>query len=210
MPDSGALSDSDADRVLVVASQNPGKSREIARILRVFDVRTLPEAPAVDFPGEGGDYAENARTKALVAARALGLPCVADDSGLEVDAMDGRPGAYSARYGGSGLDDRGRLERLLEELEGVPVPRRARFRCVAACAWPDGRTAIAEGVCEGEILEVAKGEGGFGYDPVFRPRGFDRSMAELAREEKDGLSHRGRAFRELRAELARLAREAGS
>lgn len=156
----------------------------------------------VAFPEEGGDYAENARVKALVAARSIGLPCVADDSGLEVEALGGRPGVYSARYGGPGLDDRGRLERLLAELADVPAPRRARFYCVAACGWPDGRSEIAEGACEGVILEAPRGEGGFGYDPIFAPEGFSRAMAELDRDEKDALSHRGRAFRALEARLA--------
>jgi XTP/dITP diphosphohydrolase len=198
------------DRRLVVASQNPGKCREIGRLLGAFEVLSLADFAPVHFPEEGGDYHRNACEKALAAARATGLPCVADDSGLEVECLEGAPGPYSARFGGAGLDDRGRVDHLLEVLRNQPEPRRARFYCVAACALPDGRTEVAEGICEGEIGMQPRGEGGFGYDPVFRPRGFDRSMAELAREEKDGLSHRGRAFRELRAELARLAREAGS
>jgi len=182
---------------VVVASQNPGKVREIARMLPGWEVCSLADFPAVDFPDEGGNYEENARVKALVAARVIGLPCVADDSGLEVDALDGGPGAYSARYGGPGLDDRGRLERLLSELAEVPVPRGARFYCVAACGWPDGECVTADGACDGQILTSAQGDGGFGYDPIFKPEGFDRAMAEITREEKDALSHRGRAFRAL-------------
>lgn len=193
---------------LVVASGNPGKAREIARIFDDFEVHSLAEFPPVDFPEEGGDYFENARTKARVAAAVTGLACVADDSGLEVEALQGAPGAYSARYGGPGLDDRGRLEALLEELSDIPPPRRARFFCVAAIALPDGRNAVAEGMCEGEILMAATGEGGFGYDPIFRPDGFDRSMAELEREEKDEISHRGRAFRALEPDITRLVRAA--
>ena len=157
----------------------------------------------VDFPEEGGDYAENARVKAQTAARTIGLPCVADDSGLEVDALDGRPGAYSARYGGPGLDDEGRWRKLLEELAETPAPRGARFYCVAAFAWPDGRSVVADGECRGRILESAKGEGGFGYDPVFAPdEGDGRSMAELTREEKDVISHRGRALEALAPRVA--------
>lgn len=182
---------------LVVASGNPGKCREIGEILDSFEVLSLAEFPAIDFPEEGGDYFENARVKAATAAAVVGLPCVADDSGLEVAALDGAPGAYSARYGGEGLDDRGRVAVLLDALSGVPVPRAARFFCAAACVWPDGRTETAQGVCEGEILTEIRGKGGFGYDPVFRPRGEVRSMAELTREEKAALSHRGRAFRAL-------------
>lgn len=183
---------------IVVASQNAAKCREIGRILTDYDVRSLAEFPPVEFPEEGGDYAKNARVKAVVAARATGLPCVSDDSGLEVAALGGAPGPYSARYGGPGLDDRGRLERLLEELAGVAAPRRARFYCVAACGWPDGSSEVAIGVCEGAILLAARGQAGFGYDPIFQPDGHARAMAELEREEKDRLSHRGRAFRALR------------
>lgn len=192
-----------AERRLVVASQNPGKAREIARILSDWAVSTLADHPPVEFPEEGGDYAENAQVKAQTAARAIGLPCVADDSGLEVHALDGRPGAYSARYGGPGLDDEGRWRKLLEELAETPAPRGARFYCVAAFAWPDGRSVVADGECRGRILEAAKGEGGFGYDPVFAPdEGDGRSMAELAREEKDAISHRGRALEALATRVA--------
>ncbi len=191
------------ERRLVVASQNPGKAREIARLLSDWEVSSLADHPPVDFPEEGGDYAENARVKARTAARAIGLPCVADDSGLEVDALDGRPGAYSARYGGPGLDDEGRWRRLLEELGGTPPPRTARFYCVAALAWPDGESVVADGECRGRILEAPKGDGGFGYDPVFAPdAGGGRSMAELARHEKDAISHRGRALEALAARIA--------
>ena len=189
----------------MVATGNEGKRREIARILTGWEISSLADFPPFEFPEEGGDYAENARVKALTAARALGRVCVADDSGLEVEALGGRPGVYSARYGGGELDDRGRLERLLEELAGVPAPRLARFYCVAACGWPDGTSEIAEGVCEGVILDAPRGEGGFGYDPIFAPAGSDRAMAELSREEKDGLSHRGRAFRALAPRIARRA-----
>ena len=184
-------------RCLVVASQNPGKAREIARIMADWDVRSLAEFAPIEFPEEGGEYAENARVKALTAARATGLPCVADDSGLEVDALEGAPGPYSARYGGEGLDDRGRFLKLLSALEGEPAPRTARFYCVAACGWPDGRSVVASGECRGEILPAPRGEGGFGYDPVFRPEGERRSMAELGRDEKDAISHRGRALEAL-------------
>ena len=191
-------------RRLVVASGNVGKCREIGRILVGFEVSSLADFAAVEFPEEGGDYFENARIKARVAARETGMACVADDSGLEVDALGGAPGAYSARYAGVGLDDRGRLEALLEELKAFSAPRHARFFCAAAVALPDGRCETTEGICPGEILMAPRGRGGFGYDPIFQPLGFDRAMAELARDEKDALSHRGRAFRSLRPAIDRL------
>jgi XTP/dITP diphosphohydrolase len=193
-----------ADRRLVVASQNQGKCREIGRLLSAFEVLSLADFPPVDFPEEGGDYHRNACEKALAAARATGLPCVADDSGLEVECLDGAPGPYSARFGGAGLDDRGRVDHLLEVLRDQPEPRRARFYCVAACALPDGRTQTAEGICEGEIGVQPRGEGGFGYDPVFRPSGDARSLAEHSAEEKEAISHRGRAFRALSPKLEAL------
>jgi XTP/dITP diphosphohydrolase len=186
---------------IVVATGNPGKAREIARILTRYDVVSLAEFPAVDFPEEGGDYLENARVKASVAARAIGCVCVADDSGLEVDALGGAPGAYSARYGGAGLDDQGRLEALLSALENFKEPRRARFFCAAAVASPSGRSEVAQGVCTGRILLQPRGEGGFGYDPIFAPQGESRVMAELDRSEKDALSHRGRAFKALESSI---------
>ncbi len=124
-----------------------------------------------------------------------GLPALADDSGLEVDALSGAPGPRSARYGGPGLDDAGRVALLLRELDGVPAGRRgARFVCVAALATPDGECRTARGVCEGRILGAPRGSGGFGYDPVFAPEGGQRSMAELREDEKNALSHRGRAI----------------
>ncbi len=197
-----------SERTIVVASQNRGKCREIARLLGAFDVRSLAEFPPVAFPAEGGDYVENARAKALSAARATGLACIADDSGLEVEALGGRPGPYSARFGGSGLDDRGRVAELLRALDGVAPPRRARFYCVAAWALADGTCESATGACQGEILEAPLGEGGFGYDPIFRPLGFTRSMAQLGEAEKDAISHRGLAIRALaeRIEARRRAR----
>lgn len=191
-------------RRLVVASGNAGKCREIARLLAAYDVVSLAEFSPVEFPEEGGDYFENALTKAKVAARETGLACVADDSGLEVDVLAGAPGAYSARYAGIGLDDRGRLEALLKNLEAFPSPRRARFFCAAAVALPDGRYEVAEGICLGEILMAPQGGAGFGYDPIFQPVGFARTMAELECDEKDALSHRGHAFRNLRPAIDRL------
>jgi len=187
----------DARPKIVMASQNEGKCREFARILDSFRVLSLSEFSSIDFPEEGGDYLENARVKARTVAKAIGLPAVADDSGLEVDFLDGAPGPYSARLGGPGLDDRGRVAFLLDLLRDAPAPRRARFYCAAACVWPDGRVEEAQGICSGEILFEPRGDSGFGYDPIFRPEGERRAMAELSVEEKDALSHRGEAFRVL-------------
>ena len=191
---------------IVGASGNAGKRREIARILGGFEILSLDDFPGIRFPEEGGDYFENACAKALVAARETGLPCVADDSGLEVDALGGAPGPFSARFGGAGLDDRERIEALLAALRERAGPRTARFFCVAACALPDGHVEVAEGSCPGRILETPEGSGGFGYDPIFRPDGFDRPMAGLTREEKDAISHRGQAFRRLEPVIRRLVR----
>jgi len=182
---------------LVVASLNEGKCREIARLLDRHEVLSLRDFDPVEFPEEGADYHENARQKALTAARTLGLPCIADDSGLEVACLGGAPGPFSARFGGPGLDDHGRMLCLLDQLASKPRPWHARFFCVAACAFPDGRVELTEGICEGEILPVPRGEGGFGYDPVFRAVGVEGTMAELEPHEKNKISHRARALQKL-------------
>jgi XTP/dITP diphosphohydrolase len=187
-------------RTWVVATSNPGKVREIGAILADLGITCvgLEGLPPVDFPEEGDDYAENAVAKARAAARRLGRVAVADDSGLEVDGLGGRPGPRSARYGGPGLDDAGRVAHLLDELSGAAgAARRARFVCVAAWASPDGRTATRRGECEGTIRTAPSGESGFGYDPVFEVEGDGRTMAELAPDEKNRISHRARAFRAL-------------
>ncbi len=193
--------------VLVVASRNPGKLREIERIcadwpVRWVTVETDPRPwPDVDEPHD--TYLENALVKARAVAAALGLPAIADDSGIEVDALGGGPGPRSARYAGEGASDERNLAMLIRALAGVPTPgRTARYRCVAAVAWPDGREVWAEGVCEGTLVTRRRGANGFGYDPVFVPAGWDRTIAELTAEEKDRISHRGRAFRALRELLA--------
>lgn len=185
---------------VVVATQNAGKLREVRMLLAELPVELLGLTPewARALPEEGDDYESNAVAKARAVAQRSGGIAVADDSGLEVSALDGRPGPHSARYGAPGLDDAARAARLLEELVAVPVAQRsARFVCLAAAAHPDGRIAVARGVCEGRILSGPRGSGGFGYDPVFQPGGVEASMAELSEAEKHRLSHRGRAFREL-------------
>lgn len=186
---------------VVVATSNPGKLREVRAILADLEgpVLALDAFPPLRFPEEGDDYEENAAAKARTCALATGRLALADDSGLEVRALGGRPGVRSARYGGPGLDDAGRIARLLEELRGVAEEQRgARFVCVAALARPDGSVRSARGSCEGRILAAPRGESGFGYDPVFQPIGQGVSMAELSEAEKNRLSHRARAFRALR------------
>lgn len=177
-----------------LATGNPGKAREFERLLG----RTV--RPVEDYvpPIEGGtSFEENARIKAL-AARALapGDWVLADDSGLEVDALDGAPGIHSARYGGSGLDDAARCAALLQAMRGVGE-RAARFRCVLVAIDPTGREYAVEGRLEGTIAYEAHGEGGFGYDPIFVPLGMERTCAMLHPEEKDAVSHRGAAVRRL-------------
>lgn len=192
---------------LAVASRNPGKLREIKRICADWPVtwvtadEDLPDWPDVE--ETEGTYLANALQKTHAVARVLGLPAMADDSGIEVDALGGAPGPRSARYAGEGVSDQRNLAMLVRAVAGVPAPgRTARYRCVAAVAWPDGRELWAEGVCEGTLATKARGSGGFGYDPIFVPAGWDRTMAELSDREKDRISHRGRAFRALGEALA--------
>ena len=189
-----------AHREWVVATSNPGKLREIRAILAAapVDLRALDASDGVRFPPEGEDYAENAIAKARAVASATGRPAVADDSGLEVTGLAGHPGPRSARYGGPGLDDTGRVTALLAAMSGlVGEAREARFVCVAALATPEGELLTAPGECAGRILGSPQGKGGFGYDPVFEVEGLGRSMAELSDAEKHRISHRGRAFRML-------------
>ena len=191
---------------LLIATRNPGKQREYRELLRNVAANLLfPEELHlnIDVQEDGKTYAENARKKAEQHEAASGLLTVADDSGLEVDALGGAPGLRSARYAeGSDAD---RLEALLQDLRGVPWEERtARFRCVLVVAAQAGRPVQFEGVCEGMIARESKGKGGFGYDPVFYLPGRGCTMAELAREEKNRISHRARAVESARATLERL------
>jgi len=196
--------------VLILATRNPGKVDEYTTLLdglplRVETLAKYPDVPEVE--ETGSTYFENARTKALVVARACGLPALADDSGLEVDALDGRPGVRSARFSGGG--PRENIQRLLDELRSVPRERRhARFRCVIVVAHPDGRTLRTEGVCEGAIGQEPRGSSGFGYDPVFIDRDSGLTFAELPEDTKNGRSHRGRAFAQLRGRLVEFLQSA--
>jgi len=195
------------DTRLVLASGNPGKLEEFRALLdqtgHGFTLLGLGDFPGAEMPDEGTDYAINAALKARTIAQATGLPALADDSGIEVAALNGAPGPLSARYGGPGLDDRGRVAHLLDEL-GDAVERRAAFVCWAALGWPSGAVVVREGRCEGAILGAPSGRGGFGYDPVFRPDGFEVSMAEVPAGTKNRISHRARALAALAPYLDRL------
>ena len=187
--------------MVLVATGNPGKLAEFRRLLG--GIATVSPAElgleGLRVAETGSTFHDNALLKARAYAGASGRVSLADDSGLEVDALGGAPGVTSARYGGEGLDDGGRCRLLLRALAGVPRGERgARFRCCLVAAAPDGRTAAAEGVCEGRILEAPAGGGGFGYDPVFHSHEAGRGMAELSPGEKGAVSHRGRALRAIR------------
>jgi XTP/dITP diphosphohydrolase len=194
-------------KALAIASRNEGKLLEIRRICEGWPVRWITAeddpSPWPEVDETGASYLENAMMKARAVAEALGLPAVADDSGIEVDALGGAPGPRSARYAGDGASDERNLAMLMRAVAGVPSSgRTARYRCVAAIAWPQDRSLSAEGVCEGALVPKPRGIRGFGYDPIFVPAGWDRTMAELLPEEKDRISHRGRAFRALEGLLA--------
>jgi XTP/dITP diphosphohydrolase len=192
---------------IALATHNRHKWRELARIcadwpVEWVSVETYDPASFPDVEETGDTYLENASLKARAAAAVLGVPALADDSGIEVDGLGGRPGPRSARYAGEHAADEENLRALIQAIRGVPASgRTARYRCVAALAAPDGALEHAEGVCEGTLRTTPVGSGGFGYDPIFVPVGWDRTMAELTEEEKDRISHRGRALRALRASV---------
>ena len=186
---------------LVLATSNPGKLREFREILGELSVtfESMASFPEVELPEEGDDYEANAATKARVLAEATGRPALADDSGIEVTALGGRPGPRSARFGGEDLDDAGRLAKLLADLDASgATDRSARFVCLAALAFPDGEVITARGECPGRILDAPRGGRGFGYDPIFEVEPGGRSMAELSPTEKNRISHRARALLSLR------------
>ena len=198
-----------SDLTLVIASANVDKAAEIADILgAVPGLGLVPRPPDVPDVEETGDTLEaNARLKARALCQATGLAAVADDTGLEVDALDGAPGVYSARFAGEGATYADNVAKMLSELARVgavtPDARRARFRSVAFVAYPDGSELWVEGSVDGVITSDARGDGGFGYDPIFAPDGFDgRTFAEMTSGEKHAVSHRGRAFRALADRLA--------
>lgn len=187
---------SSQSRRIVVATGNAGKVREIEAILKDFAWEVVPITrlfPDFDVVEDGETYAENAIKKAVHAARLTGSLVIADDSGLEVDALDGAPGIYSARFGGEALPFPEKIALLLQKLEGV-TERSARFRCVIAVASPDGKAETVEGVCEGQIGTEAKGQFGFGFDPIFFVPAQQKTMAELEPRVKNTISHRAAAL----------------
>lgn len=200
-----------SDLTLVIASANVDKAAEIADILGTVPGLLLVPRPA-DVPDveETGDTLEaNARLKAQALCRATGQAAVADDTGLEVAALDGAPGVYSARFAGEGATYADNVAKMLTELDQVgavgPGARRARFRSVAFVAYPDGSEVWVEGAVDGTITPDARGAGGFGYDPIFAPDGFDgRTFAQMTAGEKHAISHRGRAFRALATRLSEV------
>jgi XTP/dITP diphosphohydrolase len=199
---------------LVIATGNPGKFREIAALMQDLPVLLLPldRVGPLELPPESGEsFQENARLKAVAVAAATGHLALADDSGLEVDALGGRPGVLSARYGGPGASDADRIALLLRELHTVPESRRtARFRCVIAIAEPAGPVHLAEGACEGRIGHAPRGRRGFGYDPIFEIPSLGKTFAEIDPEAKNRLSHRALALRGAKGIIEDLLRRRGS
>ncbi|MEY3857188.1 MAG: hypothetical protein RLZZ193_837 [Actinomycetota bacterium] len=189
---------------LVLATRNQGKIEEFRRILEELapgqiDLIGVDQFPhLVDVDETGSTFEENSLLKARYTSEATGLPAIADDSGLCVDALNGDPGIYSARWAGTHGDDRANLEKVLEQLKDVPDENRtAYFICVASLVLPDGRQKVAEGRFEGHILHAPVGNNGFGYDPIFQPLGMSISSAQMSAEEKDLVSHRGKSLRSL-------------
>ena len=191
---------------LVIATRNAGKIREITELLSGFavDIKGLSDfGPIPEVVEDGRSFDENAYKKASFTARVLGIPALADDSGLVVEALDGAPGVYSARWAGEAADDAEKCRLLLEKLRGAEN-RRAAFQCVISVAVPSGAALTYEGRCEGRIAEQPAGENGFGYDPVFYYPPLGKTFAQLSSAQKNRVSHRGRALAELRGEFDRV------
>jgi XTP/dITP diphosphohydrolase len=194
---------------VVLATRNKGKIAELHDILAAagFEAELVgsDDLDVPDVEETGDSFAANALLKAVETARATGLPAVADDSGLCVDALNGMPGIFSARWSGSHGRDDANLDLVLAQVSDVPAERRgARFVCAAAAALPDGRSVVVEGELVGSLLRTRQGSGGFGYDPIFLPTGSDRTTAEMTSAEKNAISHRGKAFRLLAVKLPEL------
>ncbi len=194
------------DNIIVLATTNQNKVRELKDILKGknIEIKSLKDfGPMPEAIEDGETFDDNAYKKALHYAKVLGLACLADDSGLEVEALDGRPGVYSARYGGENASDRDNCQKLLQEMEGKEN-RKASFSCVLSLAVPSGPALTWEGSCQGEILTEERGQGGFGYDPVFYSPELGKTFAEASMEEKATVSHRGRAMREFIDEIDKV------
>ena len=188
---------------LVLASQNKKKIKEMDEILSALGVEVCSQAEAgvnLDVEETGTTFEENSLLKAHAVMEASGMPAIADDSGLCVDCLGGAPGVYSARYGGEGLNDTARYKLLLENMRGQ-MPRTARFVSVITCCFPNGDVITARGECPGTIAFAPMGEGGFGYDPVFFIPGLKKTFAQLTAEEKNAISHRGKALEIFKGKL---------
>ncbi|NLZ17563.1 MAG: XTP/dITP diphosphatase [Desulfobulbaceae bacterium] len=193
--------------IIVLATNNVNKVREIKALLHEYavEVKSLADfGPMPEAVEDGTTFDENAYKKALHYAKILGLPCLADDSGLSVDALDGRPGVYSARYAGEHATDADNCTKLLKEMEGQ-TNRNAHFTCVLSLAVPSGPALTWEASCAGEILQEKRGESGFGYDPVFFYPDFGKTFAEVPLEQKSSVSHRGLALKEFASEFGKVA-----
>ena len=187
----------------VLASQNQGKLTEMQKILQDLGVEIVLQSElgvSVDVEETGTTFAENARLKAVAVMQATGLPAIADDSGHCVDALNGGPGVYSARYGGGNLTDAEKVQLLLSNMRGAST-RAAHFETAIVCAFPNGDELTAAGRCDGSIAYAPAGEGGFGYDPVFFCPAFGKTFAQVSREEKAAVSHRGNALRDFAEKL---------
>jgi XTP/dITP diphosphohydrolase len=190
---------------LLIASRNRKKKEELQQILRDLDLELLtlddlPPLPEVE--EDGMTFAENAIKKAVIVAQQTGLLTLADDSGLVVDALQGAPGVFSARYSGPGANDEKNNQKLLQAMQDIPdAGRTARFVCVIALASPDGQVQTVEGSCEGKIDHILRGNAGFGYDPLFIPEGFEESFAQLEPSLKNNISHRGKALAKIKPVL---------
>lgn len=187
---------------VIIATKNRGKAKEFQHMFAPYgyEVQTLLDLPHIEDVEETGEtFEENAILKAETVAEILGELVIADDSGLAIDALEGRPGVYSARYAGEEKSDEANMEKVLSELESVEEPdRTARFHCVLAIAGPNRETRTVTGTCEGTILQEKRGTNGFGYDPIFYVPTLGKSMAELSQEEKSQISHRGNALKKLK------------
>jgi len=201
---------------LVLATRNQGKIAEFRRILEelapgqieLLGVDQFPNL--VDVEETGSTFEENSLLKARYTCEATGLPAIADDSGLCIDALNGDPGIFSARWAGSHGDDRANIEKVLEQLKDVPDEQRtAYFICVASLVMPDGRHTVAEGRFQGRILHKPVGQNGFGYDPIFQPLGLSISSAEMSAEEKDLVSHRGKSLRAIAPDVIQMLASLG-
>lgn len=192
--------------MIVLATRNKNKVKEFREMLKGYDIdlRSLDDfGPIPEVVEDGATFDDNAYKKALHTAKILGIPAIADDSGLAVDALNGRPGVYSARYAGPDATDEENCNKLLKEMAGMKN-RKASFHCVISIAIPSGPALTYEGACSGIILEEKRGTSGFGYDPLFYFEQFDKTFAELSMAEKNSVSHRGKALAEFRDELPKV------